>query len=72
MASARLAAASSAFDGTQPVLRQSPPILCLSISTAGTPKAAAAAATDKPPEPAPITQMSGVSVSAMPLSSCPQ
>ena len=28
---------------------------------------AAAAATDRPPEPAPITQISGVSVSAMPL-----
>ena len=55
----------SAFDGTQPVLRQSPPILCFSISTTGTPNAAAAAATDRPPEPAPITQMSGVRISAM-------
>src|ERR1019366_1910361 len=67
ISSARLAAASKAFDGTQPVLRQSPPILCRSTSTTGTPKAAAAAATDKPPEPPPITQMSGLSVSAMPL-----
>ena len=64
---ARLAAASSAFDGTQPVLRQSPPILCLSISTIGTPKAAAAAATDRPPDPPPITQISGLRVSAMTL-----
>src|SRR5690606_12276613 len=63
MSAARLAAASRAFEGTQPVLRQSPPILCFSISTVETPKAAAAAATDRPPEPAPITQMSGVSVS---------
>jgi len=38
--------------------------LCFSISTVGTPKAAAAAATDRPPEPAPITQMSGVRISA--------
>ena len=53
-----LAAAISAFDGTQPELRQSPPILPFSISTTGTPNAAAAAATERPPEPAPITQMS--------------
>ena len=59
---ARLAAAISAFDGTQPVLRHSPPILPFSISTTGTPNAAAAAATDSPPEPAPMTQMSGVRV----------
>ena len=65
MTSARLAAASSAFDGTQPVLRQSPPILWRSISTTDTPKAAAAAATDRPPEPPPITQISGLSISAM-------
>src|SRR5947207_15816060 len=65
--SARLAAANKAFDGMQPVLRQSPPILRRSISTVGTPNAAAAAATDNPPGPPPITQMSGVSVSAMPL-----
>ena len=57
-ASARRAAASSAFDGTQPVLRQSPPILPFSTSTTGTPNAAAAAATDNPPDPAPMTQMS--------------
>src|SRR5665647_1385917 len=44
ISAARLAAASKAFDGTQPVLRQSPPILCRSIRTVGTPKAAAAAA----------------------------
>ena len=38
IALARLAAAISAFDGTQPVLRHSPPILPFSISTTGTPK----------------------------------
>ena len=59
-ASARFAAAMSAFEGTQPTLRHSPPILPFSISTTGTPNAAAAAATESPPEPAPITQMSGV------------
>ena len=53
-------AASSAFEGTQPVLRHSPPILPCSISTTGTPNAAAAAATERPPDPAPITQMSVV------------
>ena len=60
MAWAALAAAIRDFDGTQPVLRQSPPILACSMRTTGTPKAAAAAATVSPPEPAPITQMSGV------------
>src|SRR5262245_2842797 len=65
MARAWLAAAISAFDGTQPVLRHSPPSLPFSMSTTGTPKAAAAAATDRPPEPAPITQMSGVKQSAI-------
>src|SRR5215471_14780386 len=64
--SARRAAANRAFDGTQPVLRQSPPILWLSISTVGTPKAAAAAATESPPGPPPMTQISGVSISAIP------
>src|SRR5262245_65866665 len=65
MARAWLAAAISAFDGTQPVLRHSPPSLPFSMSTTETPKAAAAAATDRPPEPAPITQMSGVRRSAI-------
>src|SRR5262245_55195745 len=65
MARAWLAAAISAFDGTQPVLRHSPPSLPFSISTTETPKAAAAAATERPPEPAPITQMSGVKQSAI-------
>ena len=37
-----------------------------STSTTGTPNAAAAAATDRPPEPAPITQMSGFNSSGMP------
>ena len=62
---ARSAAAISAFDGTQPVLRHSPPNLPFSISTTGTPNAFAAAATDRPPEPAPMTQMSGLSTCAM-------
>src|SRR6266571_8634779 len=62
---ARLPAAISDFEGTQPVLRHSPPILPFSISTTGTPKAAAAAATDRPPEPAPITQRSGVRISVI-------
>src|SRR6202030_1755650 len=35
-----------------------------SISTTETPNAAAAAATERPPEPAPITQISGLSNSA--------
>src|SRR5262249_24069869 len=71
MASARFAAANSAFEGTDPVLRLSPPIASRSISTVGTPKAAAAAAADKPPRPAPITQISGVSVSPMPPTNPP-
>src|SRR5215218_5078887 len=57
--------ASKALEGTQPALRQSPPIRPLSTSTTGTPKAAAAAATDNPPEPAPITQRSGLSTSTI-------
>ena len=63
---ARLPAAISAFEGTQPVLRHSPPILSFSINTTDTPNAAAAAATERPPEPAPMTQMSGCKRSAMP------
>ena len=50
-ASARLPAAIIAFDGTQPVLRHSPPIRPFSISTTGTPSVAAAAATDSPAAP---------------------
>src|SRR5262245_5973813 len=64
-ARACLAAAISDFEGTQPVLRHSPPILFFSTNTTGTPKAAAAAATERPPEPAPMTQMSGCRRSAM-------
>ena len=63
------AAAISAFDGTQPVFRQSPPILPRSTSTTETPNVAAAAATVRPAEPAPITQMSGVRTSLMPAGS---
>src|SRR5262245_53051185 len=65
MARARLPAAISDLEGTQPVLRHSPPILPRSMSTTGTPNAAAAAATERPPEPAPITQMSGARRSGM-------
>src|SRR5262249_59279610 len=65
-ARACFAAATSAFEGTQPVLRHSPPILSFSINTTDTPNAAAAAATERPPEPAPMTQMSGCKRSAMP------
>src|SRR5215207_4776904 len=56
-------AAISAFDGTQPTLRQSPPMRSRSMRTTGTPNEAAIAATDKPPAPAPITQRSGFSTS---------
>src|SRR5690606_38320072 len=42
-------------------------ILCFSIKTTGTPSKAAAAATDKPPDPAPMTHRSEVSVSVMRL-----
>ena len=38
-----------------------------SISTTGTPSAAAAAATESPPAPAPMTQISGLSFSAIPV-----
>src|SRR5262249_7846538 len=61
----RLPAAKSALEGTQPLLRQSPPIRAFSTSTTGTLRVAAAIATDSPPAPAPMTQMSGVSNSAM-------
>ena len=60
MFAACLAAASSAFDGTQPLFRHSPPIAPRSISTVDTPKAAAAVATERPAAPAPMTQISGV------------
>src|SRR3974390_1823336 len=63
MSCARLAAASSAFDGMQPVLRHSPPIRRRSISTIETPNTAAAAATERPAAPPPITQMTGASFS---------
>src|SRR6478735_1880025 len=65
IARACLAAAISDFDGTQPVLRHSPPILPCSMRTTGTRNAAAAAATESPPEPPPMTQISGVRTSVM-------
>ena len=55
---AMCAAAIRLFDGTQPVFRQSPPILSASISTVRRPSWAAPEATDSPAEPPPITQMS--------------
>ncbi len=57
-ACAMWAAAISALDGTQPVLRQSPPISPFSTSTTDAPICTAPAATDRPDEPAPITQRS--------------
>jgi hypothetical protein len=44
-----------AFEGTQPTLRQSPPIRCRLTSATFAPKAAEAAATTRPPGPAPPT-----------------
>ena len=57
-ATAALALASRALDGTQPVFRQSPPIVPGSISTVRAPSSAAPAATERPAEPAPRMQMS--------------
>src|SRR5262249_2690761 len=65
MARARLPAAISDFDGMQPVLRQSPPTLPFPTTTPETPKAAARAAPDSPPGPAPMTQRSGFKSSGM-------
>jgi hypothetical protein len=64
-ASAACAAARSAFDGTQPKLRQSPPISVRSINTVLAPNCDAPAATVRPPEPAPMTQMSTDKISLM-------
>src|SRR5689334_3446030 len=58
MSCARRAAAISALEGTHPVLRQSPPILPFSMRITETPSWAAAAATVRPPDPAPITHRS--------------
>src|SRR5882757_8463605 len=55
-----LAAAISALDGTQPWLRQSPPIAARSISTTRRPSWAAPEATTRPAEPPPTTQTSGL------------
>ena len=55
---AAFAAASSAFDGTQPLFRQSPPMRPASNSTTRAPNCAAPAATLSPPDPPPMTQMS--------------
>src|SRR5690606_20965741 len=55
----------SDLDGTQPVLRQSPPISPFSTSTVRAPSMAAPAATERPPAPAPITHISA-SIRVMP------
>ena len=55
---AALAAASSAFDGTQPLFRQSPPMRSASNSTTRAPICAAPAATLSPPDPPPMMQIS--------------
>ena len=65
MAWACLAEAISAFEGTQPKLRQSPPILWPSISTTEAPIWTAPAAVERPPEPAPMTQRSVLMRSVM-------
>src|SRR5581483_3149594 len=65
-ACAAFAAAISAFDGTQPKLRQSPPMRSRSISTTSRPSCAAPEATTSPAEPPPTTQTSGVSVPLIP------
>src|SRR5579864_2709184 len=66
MALACSAAAISACAGTLPSRsRNSPPMPPFSTSTAGTPNAAAAAATVRPPALVPITQISGLSSCAI-------
>ena len=55
---AACAAASNALLGTQPVLRQSPPMRPRSISATRAPSCAAPAATDSPAAPAPMTARS--------------
>jgi hypothetical protein len=45
----------TAFDGTQPTLRQSPPIRCRSISATFAPRLEATSAVIRPPVPAPMT-----------------
>src|SRR5438132_11430786 len=45
------------FDGTQPTLRQSPPMRCFSIKATFAPTPAAIAAVTRPAVPAPITTM---------------
>src|SRR6185437_4304855 len=67
MSAARRAAASRAFDATQPELRRPPPMADLSISTTGTARPAAAVATARPAGPAPMTQRSVFRSSAMRL-----
>src|SRR3989449_4516750 len=51
------AARMTPFDGTQPTLRQSPPIRCFSIRATFAPTAAAITAVTRPAVPAPITTM---------------
>ncbi|MNC89774.1 hypothetical protein D3C83_57600 [compost metagenome] len=49
---------SSAFDGTHPVLRQSPPSRCRSTSATRAPRPAAPAAQTRPAVPPPMTTRS--------------
>ena len=63
----RRAASIIALDGTQPVLRQSPPINPPSIKTTFAPICTAPAATESPAEPAPITTKSASNFIRVPL-----
>src|SRR3954466_13718839 len=60
----RFPAAIKALEGTQPTFRHSPPIALFSINTTDTPNEAPMDATDKPAEPAPMTQRSGFRTSS--------
>src|SRR5579863_9314477 len=66
-AAAACDAASSALLGTQPKLRQSPPIRSRSISTTRRPSCAATAVTDRPAAPAPTTAKSKSGIRALPV-----
>ena len=57
-------AASSALLGTQPKLRQSPPMRSRSISATRRPSCAATAVTDRPAAPAPITARSNSGIAS--------
>src|SRR5690349_889283 len=71
MACAWREAASSALAGTEAELRLRPPSLPRSTTSTLAPKVAAASAAARPPAPAPMTQRSGVRISAISLVRCP-